>query len=98
MATYVSLLYFTNKTFENIKSLPSQLEEAKKVYSSMGVDLKEAYLAMGREFDAVIVSEASDAEAMMRVNIHVSMQGNARAETFQIFSSSEFDKLVETLP
>ncbi|KAF0250576.1 MAG: hypothetical protein FD167_3 [bacterium] len=98
MATYVSLLYFTQKTFASIKDLIPQLDAAKAAYQEMGVNLIEAHLAMGREFDAVIICEAPNEESVMKVALYVSMQGNARIESFRIFSEAEVKSLISALP
>ena len=56
MATYISLLRYTQKGAENIKESPARLDAAKKVFQSMGAELKQWYLVMG-QYDAVVISD-----------------------------------------
>ncbi len=58
MATYVTLLKFTQQGIKDIKNGPNRLDAAKKAYKSVGADIKAYYLTMGR-FDAVVVSDAA---------------------------------------
>lgn len=98
MPTYVSFLYFTQKTFVAPQGLIPQLENARALHKEMGVTLIEGFLAMGRDFDAVIVCDAPNEEAVMKVNLSVSMQGNARVESFRVFSEAEVKALTVDLP
>ena len=47
MPTYISLLRYTQKGAENIKESPARLDAAKKLFQSMGAELKAWYLTMG---------------------------------------------------
>ena len=57
MPTYVTLVKFTQKGIERIKEGPARLDDAKQTFESMGAEIKEFYLVMGR-YDMVIVIEA----------------------------------------
>lgn len=48
MATYIALLKFTQQGVENIKGGPTRLDQAKKLFSSMGAEMKAFYLVMGQ--------------------------------------------------
>ncbi len=61
MATYISLVSYTQKGIENIKESPSRLDAAKEGFRALGGELKEFYLVMG-QYDMVVISEAPDDE------------------------------------
>jgi len=57
MATYITLLNYTEQGLKAIKESPSRLEKARQLLKSLGGELKSFYLAQGR-YDAVVISEA----------------------------------------
>jgi len=48
MATYIILSSWTQKGIESIKDGPDRLDAAKKIFQSMGGELKEFYLVTGQ--------------------------------------------------
>jgi uncharacterized protein with GYD domain len=66
MATYIILVSYTQKGVENIKESPTRLDTAKKVFQSMGAELKKFYLVMG-QYDIVVVAEAPNDETAAKV-------------------------------
>jgi uncharacterized protein with GYD domain len=96
MATFISLVRYTDQGIRNIKESPSRLDAAKKAFQAAGGELKEFYLAMGK-FDIVIVSEAPDDEAAARVSLALGSLGNVRTQTMRVFPEAEFRKIVGSL-
>jgi uncharacterized protein with GYD domain len=96
MATFISLVRYTDQGIRNIKESPSRLDAAKKAFQAAGGELKEFYLAMGK-FDIVIVSEAPDDEAAARVSLALGSLGNVRTQTMRVFPEGEFRKIVGSL-
>ena len=97
MATYISLLRYTQKGAENIKESPARLDAAKKVFQSMGAELKQWYLVMG-QYDAVVISEGPDDETVAKLLLVIGAQGNIRTETFRAFTEDEYRKIISALP
>jgi len=96
MATYVSLVRYTEQGIRNIKESPSRLDAAKKLFQAAGGELKQFYLAMGK-YDIVIVAEAPDDETAARVTLSLGALGNVRTETLRVFGEAEFRKIVGSL-
>ncbi len=96
MATYVSLIRYTEQGIRNIKEGPSRLDAAKKLFQSVGGELKQFYLAMGK-YDIVIVAEAPDDEAVARIALSLGALGNVRTETMRVFNEGEYRKIVGSL-
>ena len=97
MPTYISLLHFTQDGVKNIKDSPARLDEAKKVFQSMGAELKAWYLTLG-EYDAVVIAEAPDDETGTKLLLMIGSQGNIRTETFRAFTEDEYRKIISALP
>ena len=97
MATYVTLVNYTQKGAENMKDSPNRLETAKELFQSMGSEIKAYYLAMGR-YDAVVIAEAPDDETATKLAITTSMAGAIRTETFRVFTEDEYRKIISELP
>lgn len=97
MSTYISLLKYTSQGMTNWKEVPSRLDAVRKLYQSMGAELKSYHLTMGR-YDAVVVSEAPDDATIARLVLTVSGQGNLSAETLRAFDETELKQIVAGLP
>lgn len=97
MATYISLIQFTQQGLQKIKDSPGRLDAAKKAYEQAGAKIKDFYLVMG-EYDIVIVSEAPNDEAVARISLVLGAQGNVRTRTSRAFTEPEYKKLIQSLP
>ena len=97
MPTYVTLVRFTQQGVENIKESPNRLDAAKEGAKSMGIEIREFYLAMG-QYDAVIIGEAPDDETMTSFVLASASLGNVRTETFRVFTEGEYRKMIAALP
>lgn len=97
MATDISLLKYPQKGAESIKQVPARIEAARQAAKTVGADIKQIYLVMGR-YDVVVVSEAPDDETAAKLALATGMQGNVQSETLRAFSESEFKRIVAALP
>ncbi len=97
MATYVSLLRFTQQGIQNIKQAPDRLDAAKRTFEAAGGKLLAFYLVTG-QYDAVFISEAPDNETAARIALATCALGNVRTETLPAFTEEEYRKIVAALP
>ena len=97
MTTYISLLHYTQEGAKNIKDSPARLDTAKKLFQSMGAEIKAWYLTMG-QYDAVVISEGPDDETAAKLLLMIAAQGNIRTETFRAFTEDEYRKITAALP
>ena len=97
MATYVLLISYAQKGIENIKQSPARLDAAKRLYKSMGAELKQFYLTLGR-YDTVVIAEAPDDETAAKVALALGSAGNVRTETLRAFTEDEYKKIIAALP
>lgn len=96
MATFVSLVNFTDQGIRNVKESPARLEAFKAMSEKLGVTIKSAYYTVGA-FDLVIVTEGTD-EAAMCALLKASTLGNIRTQTLRGFSVDEMKKILGNLP
>ncbi len=97
MATYVTLLRYTEQGLKNIKEGPSRLEKAKQAFRALGGELKSFHLVQGR-YDAIVISEAPNDEVVAKFALATGSQGNVRTETMRAFTEDEYRKLISGLP
>ena len=97
MATYVSLIRYTQKGIENVKEGPARLEAAKHAFKEMGAEIKAFYLVTG-QYDAVVISEAPNGETVAKLALALGSQGNIRTETLSAYTEDEYRKLIAALP
>lgn len=96
MATYLTLIRYTEQGIRSIKESPARLDAAKKAFQASGGELKQFFLAMGR-YDGVIVGELPDDETAARLALSFGALGNIRTETMRVFTESEYRKIVASL-
>jgi len=97
MATYITLLKYTEQGLKTIKESPSRLEKAKQLLKSLGGELKSFHLVQGR-YDAIVLSEAPNDEVVTKFALVTGSLGNVRTETLRAFTEDEFRKIVSALP
>ena len=97
MATYITLIRWTQKGIENIKEGPSRLDAAKEAFQAMGAELKEFYLVQG-QYDAIVIGEVPDDETTAKLTLAIGSRGTIRTETLRAFTEDEYRKIIDALP
>lgn len=97
MATYVTLLRYTQQGITTIKDAPGRIEAARKTYRALGAELKAIYLVMG-QYDFVAVIEAPDDATAAKASLALGSRGNVSSETLRAFAEDEFRSIVAGLP
>ena len=96
MATYISMIRFTERGIGNIKESPARLEAARKEFEKAGAKLKDFYLVTG-QYDAVVISEAPDDTTIAKLTLGLGARGNVRTETLRAFTEVEYRKIISSL-
>ena len=94
MATYITLMKFTQKGAENIRGGPARLDKAKKLFSSMGAEIKAFYLVMG-SYDAISITEEPDDKTAAKIRLAIGSQGNVSTETLRAFTEEEYKDIIK---
>jgi uncharacterized protein with GYD domain len=96
MATFISLVNFTDQGIRNVKDSADRFEAFKAMAEKLGGTLKGVYYTMGL-YDMVVIMEGSD-EAAMTAMLKVGSLGNVRTETLRGFSLEEMKKIIGKMP
>ena len=97
METYISLVNFTEQGIKNIKESPARIDALRRAIEPAGGKLLGWYLTQG-QYDVVVITQGSDAKAMMSVLLATGAQGNVRTETMRAFTEAEFKDVLAKLP
>jgi uncharacterized protein with GYD domain len=97
MATYISLLRYTQQGITSIKQAPGRIDAARKTYRELGAELKAVYLVMGR-YDFVALVEAPDEATAAKAALALGSRGNVSSETLRAFTEDEFRSIVAGIP
>ena len=87
----------TQKGIENIKNSPNRVEDARKMFQSLGGDIKDFYYTMGK-YDFILISEFPNDDAATRAILINGMKGSARTETLKAITLEEMVNIVKELP
>ncbi|MDP9202897.1 MAG: GYD domain-containing protein [Gemmatimonadota bacterium] len=97
MATYISMLRYTQQGISSAKNAPARIDAAKEAYRKAGGELKAIYLTMG-QYDLVVIAEMPNDETVASMALVLGAQGNIRSETMRAFTETEFRKIAGSLP
>jgi uncharacterized protein with GYD domain len=95
MATFISLVSFTDQGIRSVKDSPDRYAAFKAAAEKMGVSVKGAYYTVGH-YDLVLVAEGSD-EAITATLLKLGSLGNVRTETLRAFSVDEMRKIIGSI-
>jgi uncharacterized protein with GYD domain len=93
MPHFVNLIRYTQQGIAKIKESPARLEAAKRTAEKAGGKIHAWYLTMG-QYDAVIISEFPNDEAVAKFALSVGALGNVTTETLRAFTEGEYRNIV----
>jgi uncharacterized protein with GYD domain len=96
MATFISLVNFTDQGIKTVKDSPDRFHAFKAMAEKAGIAVKSVHWTIGR-YDLVTVVEGSD-EAYTALLLKLGSLGNVRTETLRGFSIDEFKKILSKMP
>jgi uncharacterized protein with GYD domain len=97
MATYISLVQFTDKGIRAAKETTQRLAEWGAKVQSMGVSIKQMYWTLG-QYDQVCVFEAPNDQTAASVLLSADMLRNIRTQTLRAFTSAEMEEILANIP
>jgi uncharacterized protein with GYD domain len=97
MATYISLVQFTDKGIHAAKETTRRVTEWAAKVQSLGVTIKQMYWTLG-QYDQVCVFEAPNDETAASVLLSADILGNIRTQTLRAFTSVEMEKILANIP
>jgi uncharacterized protein with GYD domain len=97
MATFITLVRFTEQGIKGIKDSPKRADAFKAMAAKAGASVKSIYWTLGH-YDLVVTMEAPDAAIATSLNLAIGSMGNIRTETLTAFSADEFGKILAKMP
>ena len=97
MATYITLLNFTDQGIRNVKETTKRAEAFKAMAKKAEVTVKDIYWTLG-QYDLVAILEATDDERATAVCLSAGSLGNVRTQILRAFSSEEIGRIVAKMP
>jgi uncharacterized protein with GYD domain len=96
MATYVSLLKFTEHGVTKFKDSCKRATDFKASAKRLGIEVKEQYWCMGA-YDGLIIYEAPDDDTAAAAMLTLSSSDNVTTQTLRSFTAAEMGKIVGKL-
>ena len=93
MATYISLLNFTEQGIRNIKESPGRADAFARAARELGVEVKGQYWTMGSH-DGVLIVDAPDDETASALSLKLCQSGNVKTRTLRAYDSSEMERVL----
>jgi len=97
MATYITLLNFTDQGIRNVKDSPSRADAFIQLAQKLGIQVKGMYWTVGH-YDLVTILEAPNDEVATAALLTVGALGNVRSQTLRAFSAEEMGKIIGNMP
>ena len=93
MATYLSLLNFTDKGIREVKDTLKRTDAFKKMAKDHKVSVKEALWLQG-QYDIATIIEAPDEATATALLLSVAKLGNVRSQTLRAFTAAELENIL----
>ncbi len=97
MATHIVLARFTDQGVRNVKQSPERAKSAIALGEKLGIKIWDIYWTLGT-YDAVLIVDAPNEEAMTTWALSVSSLGNIRTQTMRAFSADEVNRILAQIP
>jgi len=97
MATYIVLINFTDQGIRNVKQSPDRAKAATAAAEKLGIKVKDIYWTLG-QYDAVLIAEAPNDEAVTAWALGTGALGNIRTQTMRAYTADEASEILAKLP
>ena len=96
MATYVVLVSFTDQGVRNVKQTTERAKALGAAGAKLGVKVTDTYWTLGA-YDAVLIADAPNDEAMTALCLSAGSLGNIRTQTMRAYRADEMNKILAKL-
>jgi len=93
MATFVSLVNFTDQGIRSFKDSPKRADAFAQLVQKHGGSVKGIWWTLG-EYDIVVVTEVPDDETYAAIGLQLGSLGNVRTQTLRAFDRSEVERII----
>ena len=93
MASYLSLIKFTERGIKDIKDTCKRAADFKAHAKKHGIEVKEQYWCMGA-YDGLIIFDAPDDETASAAMLSLSSRENVTTQILRSFTATEMGKIL----
>jgi uncharacterized protein with GYD domain len=93
MATYVSLIKFTEQGIKKFKDTTKRAADFKASAKKLGVEIKDQYWCMGA-YDGVLIFDAPNDETATAGLLALCSSDNVTTQTLRAFTAEEIGKIL----
>ncbi len=93
MATYVSLINWTEQGIKNFRDTTQRAQDFTKLVESSGGRVRELLWTVG-EYDIVCIAEFPDEESGVAALLQVGSAGNIRSNTLRAFNAEDMADII----
>jgi len=93
MATYVTLVKFTEEGVKKAKDTGKRATDFKAAAKKLGIEVREQFWCLGA-YDGVIVFDAADDETATAAMLSLSSQDYVTTQTMRAFTAAEMSKIL----
>jgi uncharacterized protein with GYD domain len=93
MATYISLVNWTDQGVRELKDSPARADATVELFESLGGKLVQLYWTVG-PYDLVGIFEAPDDETVTAMQLTIGSRGAVRTTTLRAFDREEMEKII----
>ena len=94
MATYITLINFTDQGISKIKDTANRASHYKELATKLGCTVKENYWTQG-QYDVVSIVDAPDEASMTALAMSVGKLGYIRTQTLRAYSAAELAPIMD---
>ena len=96
MATFISLVNWTDQGVRNVKDTLQRYERGEELANKHGVSNEHIYWTVG-PYDMVFIAQAPDEESVTAYVLDVASAGNVRTTTLRGYNREEMSAIVERI-
>lgn len=97
MPRHIIMVNYTPDGMKHISDSPDRLDDGKALVESMGGEVVDFYLTMGR-YDLMVLIDGLDDESMAKVALTLGRGGAVRTETLKAWPEDEYREIIGGLP
>ncbi len=94
MATYVTLINFTEQGVKNVKDTANRASHYKELAAKLGCTIKDIWWTQG-QYDVVSIIEAPDDAAATALAMSVGKLGYIRTQSLRAYSAAELAPIMD---
>ena len=94
MATYFTLINFTDQGVKNVKDTANRASHYKELAAKLGCTIKDIWWTQG-QYDVVSIVEAPDDAAATALAMSVGKLGYIRTQTLRAYSAAELAPIMD---